>query len=154
MYKLLEKVIVVLLLLTIVNVFVDVLLRYVFNNSSIAMQEMEWHLFSAMFLLGIAYTLRSDEHVRVDILYDNFNLKTKAWVNIIGMLVFILPISVLIVYDGIDFAYQAYLLGEKSSDPGGLWYRFIIKSIIPLSFILLILAAYEFAKKHYLSVYK
>jgi TRAP-type mannitol/chloroaromatic compound transport system permease small subunit len=67
-----------LLLLPIANVFVDVVLRYAFNNSSIALQELEWHLFSAMFLLSIAYGLQNDTHVRVDVFYLNFSPKTQA----------------------------------------------------------------------------
>jgi TRAP-type mannitol/chloroaromatic compound transport system permease small subunit len=78
-----------LLLLLIANVFIDVVLRYAFNNSSIALQELEWHLFSAMFLLSIAYGLQNDTHVRVDVFYLNFSLKTQAFIDIIGSLVFI-----------------------------------------------------------------
>jgi TRAP-type mannitol/chloroaromatic compound transport system permease small subunit len=66
-------------------------LRYAFNNSSIALQELEWHLFSAMFLLSIAYGLQNDTHVRVDVFYLNFSPKTQALINIIGSVVFKTP---------------------------------------------------------------
>ncbi|MDC9715145.1 MAG: TRAP transporter small permease subunit [Gammaproteobacteria bacterium] len=145
----LERLIVGLLLLTIFNVFIDVVLRYVFNASSIALQEMEWHLFSAMFLLAISYTLQKDAHVRVDIFYANFSPKTQALVNITGFILFILPISLLITYYSIDFAYSAYAINEQSGDPGGLTQRFIIKGIIPLSFILVIISGTIFAKNNY-----
>ncbi|RUA06611.1 MAG: C4-dicarboxylate ABC transporter [Gammaproteobacteria bacterium] len=135
-----------LLLLTIANVFIDVWLRYGFNNSSIALQEMEWHIFSSMFLLGIAYTLQTDAHVRVDIFYAKFTAKKQAIINLIGFVIFILPISLLIAYYGIDFAYSAYAINEQSGDPGGLTHRFIIKSVIPLSFILVIISGGLFAK--------
>ena len=108
----LERLTVGLLLLTIVNVFIDVALRYGFNNSSIALQEMEWHLFSSMFLLGIAYTLQKDAHVRVDVFYAKFTPKKQAIINIIGFIIFILPISLLIAYYGIDFTYSAYIINE------------------------------------------
>ncbi len=147
--KWLESLTIFLLLLTIFNVFIDVMLRYVFNNSSIGLQELEWHLFSAMFLLGIAYTLQKDAHVRVDIFYANFTPKKQAWVNIVGFFSFIAPISLIIVYYGSDFAYNAYLIGEQSGDPGGLTHRFIIKSIIPLSFILVIISGAIFTKDNY-----
>ena len=143
-----------LLLLLIANVFIDVVLRYAFNNSSIALQELEWHLFSAMFLLSIAYGLQNDTHVRVDVFYLNFSLKTQAFIDIIGSLVFILPISLLIAYYGFDFAYLAFEIGEKSGDPDGLYYRFIIKSIIPISFILVIVSGVIFAKNHYIRAFK
>ncbi|CAB9539284.1 TRAP dicarboxylate transporter, DctQ subunit, unknown substrate 6 [uncultured Gammaproteobacteria bacterium] len=145
----LERLIVGLLLLTIFNVFLDVLLRYAFNNSSIALQEMEWHLFSAMFLLGISYTLQKDAHVRVDIFYTKFSPQKQALINLIGFALCILPISLLVAYYGIDFAYSAYLINEQSGDPGGLTHRFIIKSIIPISFILIIISGILFAKNNY-----
>jgi TRAP-type mannitol/chloroaromatic compound transport system permease small subunit len=65
-----------------------------------------------------------------------------------------LPISLLITYYGFDFAYLAFEIGEKSGDPGGLYYRFIIKSIIPLSFILVIISGVIFAKNHYIKAFK
>jgi TRAP-type mannitol/chloroaromatic compound transport system permease small subunit len=147
--KWLENLTIGLLLLTIFTIFTDVTLRYVFNNSSIAIQEMGWHLFSAMFLLGISYTLQHDAHVRVDVFYAKFEVKKQAWINIIGFVIFILPISILIIYDGIDFSYQAFLLNEQSGDPGGLPYRFIIKGIIPLSFILLIISGLIFTQNNF-----
>ncbi|CAC9625996.1 TRAP dicarboxylate transporter, DctQ subunit, unknown substrate 6 [uncultured Gammaproteobacteria bacterium] len=136
-------------MLTTFNVFLDVLLRYAFNNSSIALQEMEWHLFSAMFLLGISYTLQKDAHVRVDIFYTKFSPQKQALINLIGFALCILPISLLVAYYGIDFAYSAYLINEQSGDPGGLTHRFIIKSIIPISFILIIISGILFAKNNY-----
>lgn len=145
----LERLTVGLLLLTIANVFIDVVLRYGFNNSSIGLQEMEWHLFSSLFLLGIAYTLQTDTHVRVDIFYAKFAPKKQATINLIGFVIFILPISLLITYYGIDFAYSAYEINEKSGDPGGLTHRFIIKGVIPLSFILVIISGGLFAKDNY-----
>jgi len=147
--KWLESLTIFLLLLTILNVFIDVTLRYVFNNSSIGLQELEWHLFSAMFLLGIAYTLQKDAHVRVDIFYANFAPKKQALVNIVGFFSFIVPISLIIIYYGFNFAYNAYSIGEQSGDPGGLQYRFIIKSIIPISFILVIISGIIFTKDNY-----
>ncbi|SMM98645.1 TRAP dicarboxylate transporter, DctQ subunit, unknown substrate 6 [uncultured Candidatus Thioglobus sp.] len=129
-------------------------MRYVFNNTLIGLQELEWHLFSGLFLLGIAYTLQNDAHVRMDIFYDKFSPKKQAWINIIGFVIFIIPISVLIVYNGFDFAYQSYLLNEQSGDPGGLKYRFIIKSVIPISFILVIISGFIFAKNNYLVLKK
>ena len=138
-----------LLLLTILNVFIDVILRYVFNNSSIGLQEMEWHLFSGMFLLGISYTLQNNAHVRVDIFYDKFKEKKQALINLIGVVIFIAPISILIIYYGMDFTYQSFLINEESGDPGGLSYRFIIKAIIPISFILVIISSFIFARDNY-----
>lgn len=145
--KILEYTLIILVLLTIISVFSNVVLRYVFNDSLIAMQELQWHFYSALFLLGISYTTYYDKQVRVDVLYQNFNTKTKNIINIIGIIIFIIPISISIVYYGYDFSYQSYELAEKSSDPGGLDYRFIIKAVIPLAFIALIISCYYSLKK-------
>ncbi len=116
----------------------DALMRYLFQSGSIALQELEWHLFDVVIMLGIAYTLQRASHVRVDIFYDNFSDRMRHLVNIVGALFFILPFSLLIVYVGFDFVLISFEQMEASSDPGGLPYRFIVKSLMPLSFALLI----------------
>ncbi|WP_372964701.1 TRAP transporter small permease subunit [Marinobacter sp.] len=115
------------------NVFYDVVTRYVFSDVSIGMQEMEWHLYSVVFLMGIPYALRTDGHVRVDVFYTNWQQKNKAWINLIGALVFVIPFAYLIGIYGYSFAVSAYEMGEGSGDPGGLPNRWIIKSVIPVS---------------------
>jgi len=128
------------LILLLLNVFYDVIMRYLFNDVSIGMQELEWHLYATVFLLGTPYTMLRDGHVRVDIFYDHWSDQRKAWINLFGSLFFILPFIVLIAYYGMSFAYEAYDIGEGSGDPGGLPYRWIIKALIPLSFMLMGLA--------------
>ena len=129
-----------LMVLMILNVFYDVVMRYFFNDVSIAMQELEWHLFAAMFMFGIAYTLKEDAHVRVDIFYDAMSARKKAIINIFGALIFALPITILIGYYSIDYTMEAYTMGEGSGDPGGLPHRWIVRSVIPLSSFFLLLA--------------
>jgi len=121
------------MILMAVNVFYDVVARYAFNEVSIGMQEMEWHLYSVVFLLGIPYALRTDGHVRVDVFYTNWSDKTKAWVNLVGAILFVIPFAYLIGTYGYDFALDSYNMGEGSGDPGGLPYRWIIKSVIPVA---------------------
>ncbi|SFR62165.1 TRAP-type mannitol/chloroaromatic compound transport system, small permease component [Marinobacter daqiaonensis] len=115
------------------NVFYDVVARYAFNSVSIGMQEMEWHLYSVVFLMGIPYALRTDGHVRVDVFYTRWSETFKAWVNLIGALLLVIPLAGFIAWLGIDFAYESYKLGEGSGDPGGLPHRWIIKSLISFS---------------------
>ncbi|NQY95224.1 MAG: TRAP transporter small permease subunit [Campylobacteraceae bacterium] len=140
------------MVLMILNVFYDVLMRYFFRSGSIAMQEMEWHLFSVIILLGVAYTLKEDGHVRVDLIYDKLTSKKKAMINMLGSMIFILPFSVLVGLSSIDNAYEAYQSMEISGDPGGLHYRWIVKAMIPLSFLLLIITNFGFFLKN-LNVY-
>ncbi|ETX12483.1 C4-dicarboxylate ABC transporter [Marinomonas ushuaiensis DSM 15871] len=116
------------------NVFYDVLMRYVFNDVSIGMQELEWHLYAAIFLLGIPYGIQHGGHVRVDLIYENLPLKGKAWIDLLGCVFLLMPFTLLVGYYGIGFAHEAYELGETSGDPGGLPYRWIIKAVIPFAF--------------------
>ncbi len=134
----------VLNLAMLVNVFYDAIMRYFFSTGSIALQEMEWHLFAMVFLFGIAYALKEDGHVRVDVLYDRFPPRVKAIVNIAGTLLFLLPLSVLIVEGSVWYVNEALTSGEVSGDPGGLPYRWLIKLVIPASFVFLIVSAAGF----------
>ncbi|WP_176244803.1 TRAP transporter small permease subunit [Vibrio aestuarianus] len=124
----------VLFLLLLTNIVYDVVMRYAFNDVSIAFQEMEWHLFSAVFLLGVPYALKAGGHVRVDIFYERLSHKAQAVIDLLGTLLFLFPFCLLVAWFGIDFAKESYQLGETSGDPGGLPYRWVIKAMIPLSF--------------------
>ncbi len=124
----------VLMILLVFNVFFDVVMRYAFNDVSIGMQEMEWHLFASLFMLGVPYALRCEGHVRVDVIYETLSQKKKAIIDIFGTLVLLLPFTLLVGWYGLDFAYEAYDINEGSGDPGGLPYRWIIKSVIPFAF--------------------
>jgi TRAP-type mannitol/chloroaromatic compound transport system permease small subunit len=131
----------VLNLLMLVNVFYDAIMRYFFSTGSIALQEMEWHLFSIVFLFGIAYGLKEEGHVRVDVLYDRFSPRWKAIVDIGGTLLFLLPLSFLVIEGSVWYVHEAYSSGEVSGDPGGLPYRWLIKLVIPASFVFLVVSA-------------
>lgn len=128
--------------LVLVVVF-DVIIRYIFNESSVAIQELEWHLFSIIFLMGAAYTFQKDDHVRVDLFYSMFNLKQKAWLNIIGTLIFLIPFTLLIIYASQNYVINSFTLNESSPDPGGLPARYILKTVIPLSFLFLLLQGFS-----------
>lgn len=132
--------------LLVLLVVYDATARYLFSTGSVALQELEWHLFDIVILFGIAYTLREGAHVRVDIFYASFSQKTKALINIISSLFFVLPFSFLIIYIGIDFVSMSYLQNEASSNPGGLEYRFLVKALMPISFAFLSLQAIKDTK--------
>jgi len=127
-----------LILLTLLIVY-DALSRYLFHSGSIALQELEWHLFDLIILLGISYALKEGAHVRVDIFYAHFTARTQAIVNVLSQLFFILPFSILIIYVGFDFVMQSFMQLEGSCDPGGLPYRYLIKSVMIISFVFVIL---------------
>jgi len=156
----------------------QVVARYVFNSSSVGLQELEWHLFGVIFLLSGAYAQRRDGHVRVDIFYSHFSQKTRAWIDAVGIVTCMIPMCGLITWYGTEFARQALafsspyppdhltsalapvgsvlygalaplegflrrtiLVGEISSDPGGLEARWIIRAAIPVGAGLLTLQA-------------
>ena len=124
----------ILFVFMLLTVFINVIKRYALNDVSIGMQEMEWHLYASMFLLGVPYALSAGGHVRVDLIYEKLDAKRKAWIDIGGTFIFLIPFCALVAYFGVNFTLEAYALGETSGDPGGLPYRWIIKSMIPLSF--------------------
>lgn len=135
------KILSAILLLMAMNVFFDVITRYFFHNSSVGMQEMEWHLFSIVILFGVSVSLLDEAHVRVDFLYDRYPARVKATINIIGTIFFLLPLALLILFGSFDFVNDAYQIKEISEDPGGLPFRWIIKGMIPLAFLYLIFTA-------------
>lgn len=120
---------------------VDVIFRYLFNSTSVWIGELEWHLFALIFLLGAGYALKHDKHVRVDVFYANFSERDKAWVNLVGAVVFLLPWCVLIILYAYDYALDSFLIGEESPDPGGLPARYVIKFAIVAGIFLLLLQA-------------
>lgn len=115
----------------------DAVNRYFFGGGSIALQELEWHLFDIIFLLGLSFTLQMDKHVRVDLFYSNYSPKTKAIVDIISQIFLILPFVLLILYVSSDYIALSYNQNEISPDPGGLAYRWAIKSMMVVGFVLL-----------------
>jgi TRAP-type mannitol/chloroaromatic compound transport system permease small subunit len=147
------KVASILLLLMIFNVFFDVITRYFFRNSSVGMQEMEWHLFSIIILFGVSVALKDEGHVRVDFLYDKFTIRKKALINIFGTLFFLLPLALLIATGSFDYVMDSYEINEISEDPGGLTHRWIIKGMIPFSFIFLIFSSVGYVVKN-INIYR
>jgi len=147
------NVLIAILLLMILNVFFDVVMRYMFHDSSIAMQEMEWHLFAILILFGTSYSLKENAHVRVDFLYDKFSEKTKAIINIVGTIIFLLPFTALIIYGSYAFVMDSYSVNEISGDPGGLKYLWVIKAAIPVSFTVLFLEGLNYIIKN-INIYR
>ena len=119
----------------------DVAARYLFNTSSAGVVELEWHLFSFIFLLGAAYALKHDRHVRVDVFYQKFTARQQAWVNLVGTLLFLLPFCYVILVESWQFTLNAWSMREGSPDPGGLPARYVVKAAIPIGFLLLLLQA-------------
>lgn len=127
----------------------DAGMRYLFSAGSIALQEVEWHLFDVIFLLGLTYALKHDKHVRVDIFFDRYSQQTRMIVQILSMLLLVMPFSLLFLNDALDMTYQSFMQNEVSSDPGGLTHRWLIKAMLAFAFVLLIVQALSEILKAY-----
>jgi len=114
----------------------NAIIRKVFNMSSNAFLEIQWYLFSGIFMLGAAYTLQHNEHVRIDVLSSRFSRRTRAWMEVFGTVVFLLPICVMMVYLGVPWFIQSFNSGEMSANAGGL-IQWPVKLLLPIGFILL-----------------
>jgi tripartite ATP-independent transporter DctM subunit len=127
----------------------DATVRYLFSEGSIALQEIEWHLFDIVFLFGLSYALKHDKHVRVDIFFANYSQESKSIVQILSMLILVIPFSLFFLSGSFDMTLQSYIQNEISSDPGGLTHRYLIKGVLFLAFILLVLQAISEILKAY-----
>jgi TRAP-type mannitol/chloroaromatic compound transport system permease small subunit len=112
--------------------------RYTINDSSNGWMEIQWYLFAAVFLLAAPYTLRRNEHVRIDVITGRFSKRTQVWIDLFGFVFFLMPMAGLILYLGIPYAVHAYTRQEMSSNAGGL-IEWPAKILIPLGFMLLVL---------------
>lgn len=130
-------------LTTILMLFIcyDVVMRYLLDETSVWIIELEWHLFALIFLFGAGYTLKYDRHVRVDLFYAKWSEQTKAWVNLIGSLFLLGPWCYIIAATAYYYTLNSYMINETSPDPGGLPARYLIKGAIVLGFFFLFLQA-------------
>ena len=116
----------------------NAVVRYVFNYSSNAFLEIQWYLFAAIFLLCAGYTLKNNEHVRIDVVSGRFSPRVQAWIDIIGTLFFLLPMALLILWLSLPLVKESFAISEISANAGGL-IRWPVKALLPLGFSLLAL---------------
>ncbi len=117
---------------------VNAIVRKAFDMSSNAFLEVQWYLFSAVFLLCSAWTLMRNEHIRIDIVNGRFSRRTQTWIDVFGTVFFLFPMVLLILYESVPWAYRALLSGEVSSSAGGL-ILWPAKLLVPAGFVLLLL---------------
>lgn len=126
------------LLLSVLICTGNAVIRYALNTSSNAWLEIQWYLFAAIFLLATSYTLRRNEHVRIDVVVSHFSKRTQVWIDVFGFLFFLLPMALITLYYAVPYALLSIQNQEVSSNAGGLiiWPA---KILIPLGFLLLTL---------------
>lgn len=127
--------------LLIAVVVINVAARYGFGRGSIMLEEVQWHLYAVGFLVGLAYCAVADRHVRVDILAERLPPRARAAIELAGMALFLLPFALVVATYAVPFTWRAWQLGEVSVAPGGLPYRWALKSFIVGAFVLLAAAA-------------
>ncbi len=122
-------------------IVVNVLLRHVLGRGYISFEELQWHIAAIGWLIGLSYCVQNDSHIRIDILHDRFNQKTKAWVDFLGVLVFLIPYTYLVLRYSPAFIEFSFRTNEVSDSPGGLPYRWVIKSFMWIAYAILLVAA-------------
>lgn len=120
-------------------IVVNVFMKNVLGRGSVQFEEIQWHIYAALFLVGLSYAMVFDDHVRVDLLHENFRLRTRAWIELLGALVFLIPFLLLLLYFSWPFVVKAFVDGERSSSPAGLSNYWIIKSFLLIGIGLLLL---------------
>jgi TRAP-type mannitol/chloroaromatic compound transport system permease small subunit len=129
-------------------VIVQVFLRYVFSINFIQLEELQWHLYATIIMFGLSYAMVNHSHVRVDILRINFSSKLQRKIEIFGVLFLMIPFILIVINYGIDLTSEALRMSERSSSPTGLPYRWIVKSVMPISFSLLLIASISRVIRH------
>jgi TRAP-type mannitol/chloroaromatic compound transport system permease small subunit len=117
--------------------------RYLFGVGSIAMEELQWHIYGVAYLLGLGFCLQVDRNVRIDALSERWSMRTRTWIETAGLLLFLLPFTVAVIIEAWELARVSWTLNEISQAPGGLPYRWAIKGAIVVGFVLLSLAAFS-----------
>lgn len=131
-------------------IVLDVVSRHFFATGSVALQELEWHFHGVLFLLAIALTYQRDGHVRIDVVSHRLSERARAWIEVAGCLLFLLPYSAVLCWLSLGFVVRSWGFAEVSDAPGGLGYRWLIKSFLPLAFALIFLQGVSVLSKELL----
>ncbi|SEI55645.1 TRAP-type mannitol/chloroaromatic compound transport system, small permease component [Allopseudospirillum japonicum] len=122
-------------------IILQVVLRYGFNQGLVMLEELQWHLYALGVMFGVSYAQTTNSHIRVDLFHMRMSRRRQAWVEVLGILFLLLPFVYVVLSNSFGFVYDAWRINESSAAPTGLPWRWLIKSVIPLSFALLGLAA-------------
>ena len=150
--KLINKISIILMIMMFLMPIITsilILTRSIFSIGSISVQELVMYFHATIFMLGIAYTLKHNRHVSIDIFYNSFSTKTKERIIKCGHLIFIIPFGVFLIYISSGMVFESWRLLEGSSEAGGLGYVFILKSLIPLCGVLIVLQSFVILTKEF-----
>ena len=130
-------------LVLLATIVVNVVMRYFFGEGRIEFEELQWHIYAIGFLLGLSFANVQDAHVRVDVVRARLSAQTQAWIEWYGILLLLLPFLILVLVYSVPFVEYSFHTSEVSEAPGGLPYRWLIKSALPVGFLLLLLSAFS-----------
>lgn len=122
-------------------IMIQVVMRYGFNQGMVVLEELMWHLYAVAFMFGLAYAVVNDSHIRVDIVHMNLSRQKQHIFEILGILLLLMPFLWVLFDHSVSWAYEAWRVNESSANPTGLPYRWVIKSVVPLSAFLIFIAA-------------
>lgn len=127
--------------LVLLNVIVlNVTMRYLFGEGRIEFEEIQWHLYAIGFLIGLATCMSTDDHIRVGVFHDRMHPHEQAWIELYGLLLLFFPFILMVLWFSVPFIQYSFEISEISDAPGGLPYRWAIKSVLPISMLLLLVA--------------
>ena len=118
-------------------VVLNVVMRYLFGEGRIEFEEIQWHLYSIGFLMGLSYGVITDSHIRVDLFREKMDARLQAWIELYGILLLLLPFILLVVIYAVPFVEYSISTAERSESPAGLSHRWLIKSMLLIGFIFL-----------------
>lgn len=121
-------------------IILQVTLRYGFGHGLVILEELQWHFYAVAFMFGLSYAVTTDSHVGMDLVYDKLQTKWQCRLDIFGILFLLLPFAGLLCYLSLDFVHESWRLNERSVAPQGLPWRWAIKSVVPLSFAMVVAA--------------
>jgi len=125
----------------IVFIILQVILRYGFGHGLVLLEELQWHFYAIAFMFGLSYAVMTDSHVGMDLIYGRMSPKWQCRWDIFGILFLLLPFAALVCYQSLDFVYESWRLNERSVAPQGLPWRWAIKSVMPISFAMVVMAS-------------
>lgn len=122
-------------------ILTQVVMRYGFNKGMVPLEELMWHLYAIAFMFGMAYAITNDSHIRVDLVHMNLPKRAQHVIEILGITLLLMPFLWIMFDHSIGWAYEAWRVGEASANPTGLPYRWVIKAVVPLTAVLMFIAA-------------
>ncbi len=124
-------------------IVLNVTMRYLFDEGRIEFEEIQWHLYATGFLIGLATCMSTDNHIRVSVFHDRMRPRMQAWIELYGLLLLFFPFIVMVLWFSVPFIQYSFQISEISDAPGGLPFRWAIKSVLPISMVLLIIAGFS-----------